>query len=187
LLGCFPAARLKGTLDLMKTFASMALSVLSALVVTASAADFRALDFGAPCANVRASEEKLGSTFHSAYPASGIYIFIGTHLGRAVEISYQCWSGVFKQGTYIFVLPRRDATELYAQLRSVLVLEMGEPTHDFDSQRFREEMQARGIPFSGDNEYTCIWEAQRRRVHLNSSGPRNGENWKTAVSYEQKE
>ena len=165
-----------------------ALLLMCVLAMPVSAGDFRALDFGAPCGNIRALEEQLGSVVGSASPEQGIYTFLGTYLDRPVEIGYMCPKGAFESGSYIFLVSSsREATDLYSQIKDKLIYELGQPEYDFDSQKFRERMHQQGVSQSGENEYTCTWEDHRRRIHLSAYGPRDGRNWKTAISYASKQ
>jgi hypothetical protein len=92
--------------------------VLATFCLPAAAADFRAADFGASCADIAERETQLGSTPISWNPSGPEFVaFRGKAFDREVAILYLCPKDTFFTGNYIF--PDENLEQAVRSLRSV--------------------------------------------------------------------
>jgi hypothetical protein len=150
-----------------------------------SAADFRVLDVGEPCASVRDSEVASGSaplTWSGKSPY--VYAFTGQEFGREVEISYFCPHGSFLVGNYF--IPERnldDVVRSYREVYTNLNAKFGDPLTDNTPWRKANEKSHVPIP-SDQSKYFVVWLSQRMNTTLSllRSGDGTGTSWKVAIA-----
>jgi hypothetical protein len=84
----------------------MLASLFTMIVIAApvSAADFRTLNFGAPCDGARAREQARGSVSipWKRVEGSDAYAFRGSDFGRDLTVMYLCSKGTLFSGNYFF-------------------------------------------------------------------------------------
>jgi hypothetical protein len=150
----------------------------------ASAADFRNLDVGDPCASVRDSEVAMGST-PITWTGIGnhVYAFTGQEFGRQVEISYFCPYGTLVTGNYF--IPEQnldDAVRSYREVYVKLSSRLGEPT--LDNSPWQKKTEKNHLPIPSDQtKYYVAWLGQRMDTVLSflMSGDSTNAKWKVAI------
>jgi hypothetical protein len=165
--------------------AATALTALCLPTQAASAADFRALDFGASCANLPALEAAQGSSrFEEQLPSGYQHAFRGRYLDRDVVIGYACRDGAFFRGAYIFqAQDQADAASLYRKLKQQITHERGAPSYDFASPEHRRKMQSAGATLSAADKQVAFWNGKRDETHLSVAQPSGTRGWRVSLSF----
>lgn len=149
------------------------------------AADFRVLDFHAPCKNLPALEAARGSTpFEGRLPSGYQFAFRGREMNRDVIIAYDCRDGRFFRGAYIFPADSEaDASALYQQIKKRVTRERGAPSFDFASREYREKMQAIGATLSRTDTEVAFWNDGHSEAHASVAEPSGTRGWQVSLSY----
>lgn len=109
-------------------------ALMLTLAMSATAADFRALNIGESCASAREWEFAKGSTPTQLPNSSGnsyLLGFQGQALGRDVYLSYLCRDGVLFTGNYSFPVESWDeAVESYRQIHDEMLSINGDTSMD---------------------------------------------------------
>jgi glucan biosynthesis protein len=152
---------------------------------SAEAADFRALDFNASCADLAAKEAALGSAaFDEQLPSGFQYAFRNREMDRDVVVAYACRDGRFFRGAYIFsVRDAADATALYGALKRRTIKERGAPSFDFASAEYRRKMQAVGATLSPVDTQVAFWNGPRSEAHASVAAPSGQRGWRVSLSF----
>jgi hypothetical protein len=150
-----------------------------------SAADFRALDFNAPCENLPALEAARGSTtFDERLPSGFQFAFRGREMDRDVVFAYACRDGRFFRGAYIFqAKDEADASALYKALKQRVTRERGAPSYDFASREYRQKMQTIGATLSRADTEVAFWSDGRSEAHASVAEPSGERGWRVSLSY----
>ena len=143
-------------------------SIIAALVLAwpAGAADFRALDFGAPCDSIRAFEASQGSAPlpAEAMPGGELIAFEGRAFEREASIVYLCIGNRLTAGRYYLPPePFEQVVASFGEVRGALTAAHGEPFLDTSPR------EADPDPI----KYAAAWRTPRVRVSL-SLVPRRG-------------
>jgi hypothetical protein len=131
----------------------------SVLAGPASAADFRALDFGSPCGAVRSYEASQGSTPipWDAMPGGELVAFKGRAFERDASIVYLCIQGRLVAGHYLF--PSEDyerVVKSFGEIRAGLAAAYGDPFLDTTPRTVDADA----------TKYVAAWRTPRVRVSL---------------------
>lgn len=168
---------------------SKARRVAAALVffaaVSASGADFRALDFDAACDGVAARESALGSqSYEGKLPSGYQFAFRGRQLERDVVIAYACRDGKFYRGAYIFdVRDAEEATQVYGALKRQVTRDLGRPYYDFASAEHRRKMEEIGATLSQADTQVAFWKNAVYEAHASVAEPARERGWRVSLSY----
>ncbi len=159
--------------------------VLAAAASHAMAADFRALDFNASCADVAAKEAALGSTPYTERLPSGFqYAFHNREMNRDVIVAYACRDGHFFRGAYIFMVKdEADATSLYKALKRRVTKERGKPSFDFASAEYRNKMESIGATLAPVDTQVAFWNNGHSEAHASVAEPSGTRGWRVSLSY----
>jgi hypothetical protein len=161
------------------------LSILLAAAASPTlAADFRALDFNASCADVAAKEAALGSTPYTEQLPSGFqYAFNNREMGRDVIVGYACKDGRFFRGAYIYrVKDGADATRLYNEIKRRVTKERGKPSYDFASAEYRNKMKAIGAKLDPVDTQVAFWNNGHSEAHASVAAPSGTRGWRVSLS-----
>jgi hypothetical protein len=171
----------------LSKFTASALLSIAALsgAPAADAADFRALDFNAPCENLAALEAARGSTtFDERLPSGFQFAFRGREMNRDVVIAYACRDGRFFRGAYIFAATdEADASALYKALKQRVTRERGAPSYDFASREYRQKMQSIGATLSRADTEVAFWNNGHSEAHASVAAPSGERGWRVSLSY----
>jgi len=151
----------------------------------AFAADFRVLDFKAPCDQVTALEKAQGSQpVEGRLPSGFQYAFNARELDRDAVVGYACRDGRLFRGAYIFpVKNQAEATALYTALKQRISKERGKPSYDFASKEYRQKMQAVGATLSLADTQVAFWDGSKSEAHASVSVPSGMQGWRVSLSY----
>ena len=151
----------------------------------ALAADFRALFFDAPCEQVEALEQGLGSTrFDGKLPSGYQFAFRTRELDRDALAVYACDAGKFYRGGYIFdAKDEADAAALYAAIKKRVTRELGAPSYDFASKEHRKKMTDVGATLSRVDTLVAFWDAPKSEAHASVAAPSKDRGWRVSLSY----
>ena len=130
---------------------------LTMFAISATAADFRALDIGQSCGSAREWEVAQGSTPMpgSAVPGADIYAFEGREFDRDVYLSYFCMHGTLFTGNYSFPIESLDqAVDSYRDIRERLLSVYGETSSDASPWSGAGDMRSTGID---SPKYMTFW------------------------------
>lgn len=149
------------------------------------AADFRALDFNAPCADVASKEAALGSSPYTEQLPSGFqYAFHNREMDRDVIVAYACREGRFFRGAYIFMVKdEADATALYSALKRRVTKERGKPSYDFASAEYRNKMKSIGAKLAPVDTQVAFWNNGHSEAHVSVAAPSGTRGWRVSLSY----
>lgn len=163
---------------------ALGLFYLSMTSVSA-AADFRALDFGAPCDNVAMREAALGSTPDTGKLPSGYqFAFKNRDLDRDVMVVYACRDGRFYRGAYIFdASDQEEAAQVYAVLKRRVTESMGPPYYDFSSAEHKRKMADVGATLSRADTLVAFWKNETYEAHASVAEPRQERGWRVSLSF----
>jgi hypothetical protein len=155
------------------------------LSVPALAADFRALDFDAPCEQVEAREQALGSTkFDGKLPSGYQFAFRTREMDRDALAVYACDAGKFYRGGYIFdARDEADAAALYTAIKKRVTRELGAPSYDFASKEHRKKMTDAGATLSRADTLVAFWDAPKSEAHASVAAPSKDRGWRVSLSY----
>lgn len=148
------------------------------------AADFRALDFNAPCDNLPALEAALGSTSVERLPSGFQFAFNAREMDREAIVGYACRDGRLFRGAYIFpVKDEAEATAVYTALKKRLSSERGAPTYDFASKDYRQKMLNVGATLSLADTQVAFWDGKKAEAHASVAVPSSTRGWQVSLSY----
>jgi hypothetical protein len=159
--------------------------VLVAAAAPGMAADFRALDFNAPCTDIAAKEAALGSKPYLEQLPSGFqYAFHNREMDRDVIVGYACRDGHSFRGAYIFmVTDEADATRLYNALKRRVTKERGKPSYDFASAEYRNKMKSIGATLDPVDTQVAFWNNGHSEAHASVAAPSGTRGWRVSLSY----
>lgn len=151
----------------------------------AVAADFRVLDFGAPCEQVEALELARGATkFTGKLPSGYQFAFHTRELERDALAVYACDQGKFFRGGYIFdAKDEADAASLYVAIKKRVTRELGAPSYDFASKEHRKKMTDAGATLSAVDTMVAFWDAKNSEAHASVAMPSKDRGWRVSLSY----
>lgn len=152
---------------------------------SATAADFRVLDFDAPCEQIETLEAGLGSArFEGKLPSGYQFAFRIRELDRDALVVYACNSGKFYRGGYIFdARDEADATALYTAIKKRGTRELGAPSYDFASKEHRKKMTDAGATLSRVDTLVAFWDARHSEAHASVAEPSKDRGWRVSLSY----
>ena len=159
--------------------------ILLAATAPAMAADFRALDFNASCAEVASKEAALGSTPYTEQLPSGFqYAFRNRDMDREVIVGYACREGHFFRGAYIFMVKdEADAAAVYGALKRRVTKERGKPSYDFASAEYRNKMKSVGATLAPVDTQVAFWNNGHSEAHASVAAPSGTRGWRVSLSY----
>jgi hypothetical protein len=159
--------------------------VLAAASAHAMAADFRALDFNASCAEVAPKEDALGSTPYTEQLPSGFqYAFRNREMDRDAIVGYACHDGRFFRGAYIFMVKdQAEATALYNAIKRRVTKERGKPSYDFASAEYRNKMKSIGAKLDPVDTQVAFWNNGHSEAHASVAAPSGTRGWRVSLSY----
>lgn len=162
-------------------------AALTALFICgpALAADFRVLDFDAPCEQIEALEQARGSTrFDGKLPSGYQFAFRTREMDRDALAVYACDGGKFYRGGYIFEpKDEADAASLYAAIKKSVTRELGAPSYDFASREHRKKMSDVGATLSRFDTLVAFWDAPKSEAHASVAAPSKDRGWRVSLSY----
>lgn len=144
--------------------------ISTVLAWPASAADFRALDFGLSCAPVRELEKAQGSVEvpWKKVEDGELIAFKSQAFERDVSIVYHCFGGYLMAGSYLF--PFEDfngAVKSYGEVHERLVGIHGRPFLDTSPWFHATDPGQDPRPVLSDPaRYMTIWKTPRLRLSL---------------------
>ncbi len=150
------------------------LTILVALVLpagTASAQDFRSLNFGESCLEVESKEYHLGNSPRAqSKETSAVFEFNGVFLDRSVTIVYHCdGKGLFKKGAYIFeITSETDLETFFAVAKPNLENLLGPPA--FDGSKMIADQRYDSFA------YALRWDEKRATINVKVVGNFDGLN-----------
>lgn len=152
---------------------------------TAGAADFRALDFGAPCERIAALETALGSSsFDGKLPSGYQFAFRTREFDRDALAVYSCDNGKLFRGGYIFEAKNEaDAAALYATIKRRINRERGTPSYDFASAAHRKKMTDAGATLTRVDTLVAFWDGPTAEAHASVAEPSKDRGWRVSLSY----
>ena len=168
----------------LKVLCPAILAVL-AIAGRVEAADFRVLDFQAPCDNVATLEAALGSTaLQGRLPSGFQFAFHAREMDRDAVVGYACREGHFFRGAYIFpVKDEAEATALYTAVKRKVTAELGAPAFDFASKEYRDKMRSLGATLSRADTQVAFWNGKKAEAHASVSVPSGEQGWRVSLSY----
>ncbi|WP_129775755.1 hypothetical protein [Peristeroidobacter soli] len=158
----------------------------TALVADAApAADFRVLDFGAPCDRIAALEAARGSaSFEGKLPSGYQFAFRIQEFDRDGLAVYSCDGGKLFRGGYIFdAKDEADAAALYATIKKRVTRERGTPSYDFASAAHRKKMGDAGATLSRVDTLVAFWSGPTSEAHASVAEPSKDRGWRVSLSY----
>jgi hypothetical protein len=168
-----------------KMLTAVALLFSGAAGNAAVAADFRVLDFNAPCTDIAALESARGiPPLDGQLPSGFQFAFRGRELDRDVVIAYACRDGRFFRGAYIYAVPdETTASAVYKTIKQRVTRELGPPSYDFASREHRDKMQAAGATLSRVDTQVAFWNGKRSEAHASVAEPSGERGWRVSLSY----
>lgn len=162
-----------------------ALAIAFVFSHSAMARDFRALDFGQSCAELREREAALGSTAYEGKLPSGYqFAYRARDLEREVLVAYTCKDDAFYRGAYLFeASDGEDATRLYETLKRRVTKHHGAPYYDFASQEYRRKMADLGATLSRADTQVAFWKNDVYEAHASVAEPTQERGWRVSLSY----
>jgi hypothetical protein len=151
----------------------------------ASAADFRVMDFGAPCDRIVSLEATRGSgAFDGKLPSGYQFAFRIRELDRDALAVYSCEDGKLFRGGYIFdVKDEADAAALYAAIKKRVTRERGAPAYDFASAAHRKKMSDVGATLSRADKLVAFWDGPTSEAHASVGQPTKTRDWQVSLSF----
>jgi hypothetical protein len=164
---------------------SLALCATALLAEAAPAADFRALDFGAPCDRIAALETARGSqSFDGKLPSGYQFAFRTREFDRDGLVVYSCDGGKLFRGGYIFdAKDEADAAALYATIKKRITRERGTPSYDFAGATHRKKMSDAGATLSRVDTLVAFWDGATSEAHASVAEPSKDRGWRVSLSY----
>lgn len=144
------------------------LSVVATVIAwPASAADFRALDFGSPCDAIQSFEESQGSVPIPGDTLTGgeLIAFRGRAFERDVSIVYLCIQGRLAAGHHL--LPAEEferVVKSFGEIRAALAAVHGDPFLDTSPRTVNVDA----------TKYVAAWRTPRVRISLSLVPQRKG-------------
>jgi hypothetical protein len=150
----------------------------------ATAADFRAFDFGAPCDRIVAMESARGSaSFEGKLPSGYQFAFRTQELDRDALVVYSCDGGKLFRAGYIFdAKDEADAATLYSAIKRRVTRERGTPSYDFASAAHRKKMADVGATLSRVDTL-AFWDGETSEAHASVAEPAKERGWRVSLSY----
>jgi hypothetical protein len=136
-------------------------SVLTMFAMSATAADFRALDIAQSCASAREWEVARGSTPMPGRTGAGadIYAFTGREFDRHLYFSYFCAHGDLFTGNYSFPIESLEqAVDSYRDVHSILLSTYGNAF--VDNSPWNGDGDRRSIA-TDSSKYMTNWRTSR--------------------------
>lgn len=163
---------------------SFALSLVL-FATAASAADFRVLDFGAPCDRIAELEAARGSqSFDGKLPSGYQFAFRTREFDRDGLAVYSCDGGKLFRGGYIFdAQDEADAATLYATIKKRITRERGAPSYDFAGPAHRKKMSDVGATLSRVDTLVSFWNGPTSEAHASVAEPSKDRGWRVSLSY----
>jgi hypothetical protein len=157
--------------------------LLTILAMSATAADFRALDIGQSCATAREWEVVRGSTpmQGAAGPGADIYGFEAQEFGRDVYLSYFCIHGTLFTGNYSFPIESLDkALESFHEIHDQMLFAYGDTSSDNSPWNGDGEMQSTTIE---SPKYMTHWQTTRvsTTLSLMRNKPSESPGWRVFI------
>jgi hypothetical protein len=151
----------------------------------AFAADFRVLDFDAPCEQIEALEAAQGSEkFTGKLPSGYQFAFHTREMERDALAVYACDQGKFYRGGYIFeAKDEADASALYGAIKKRVTRELGAPSYDFASKEHRKKMTDARATLSRVDTLVAFWDAKNSEAHASVAAPSKDRGWRVSLSY----
>jgi hypothetical protein len=151
----------------------------------AVAADFRVLDFDAPCEQIDALELARGSgKFDGKLPSGYQFAFHTREMERDALAVYACDGGKLYRGGYIFeARDEADASALYVAIKKRVTRELGAPSYDFASKEHRKKMTDAGATLSRVDTLVAFWDARKSEAHASVAAPSKDRGWRVSLSY----
>jgi hypothetical protein len=164
---------------------AFAILLVSGLAGRAFGADFRVLDFGAPCTDIPALEAARGSSVLDEKLPSGFqFAFRAREMDRDAVIAYACRDGRFFRGAYIFMAAdEAAATAIYKALKARTTRELGPPSYDFASRAHRQKMEEAGATLARVDTQVAFWNGPRSEAHASVAEPSGERGWRVSLSY----
>lgn len=160
-------------------------AALMATSASAAGADFRVLDFGAPCDRVAVLESARGSQSFDGKLPSGYQFAFRTHeFDRDALVVYSCDGGKLFRGGYIFdAKDEADAAALYSAIKKRVTRERGTPSYDFAGATHRKKMTDAGATLSLVDTLVAFWEGDTSEAHASVAEPTKDRGWRVSLSY----
>jgi hypothetical protein len=157
--------------------------LLTMFAMSATAADFRALDIGQSCASAREWEIARGSTPKqgSVGPGADIYAFEGREFDRDVYLSYFCMHGALFTGNYSLPIESLDqALDSYRDIRERLLSVYGDTSSDDSPWSGAGIKQATGID---SPKFMTYWTTDRvtTTLTLMRNKPSESPGWRVFI------
>ncbi len=164
---------------------SLAFTGVAFLATSATAADFRALDFGAPCDQIVSSELASGAeAYEGKLPSGYQFAFRVRELDRDALAVYPCDGGKLFRAGYIFdPKDEADAAALYATIKRRINRERGKPSYDFASAAHRKKMTDAGATLSPFDTMVAFWDGKTSEAHASVAEPTKDRGWRVSLSY----
>ena len=143
-------------------FGSMSGCLIAMILISApaNAADFRGLDFGAPCDTAPAHEQARGSVAipWKTIPGADVYAFTGREYNRDLVITYFCPHGALFSGNYFLPIEQPEkALSSYRDVYDLLVAVYGAPFDDTTPWQVGGSTKDPGFISSDPRKYTTSW------------------------------
>jgi len=152
----------------------------------ALAADFRVLDFDAPCQQIDTLEAARGSTpFAGKLPSGYQFAFHTQEMERDALVVYACDAGgKFYRGGYIFdAKDEAEAATIYTAIKKRVTSELGAPSYDFASKEHRKKMTDAGATLARVDTLVAFWDAKNSEAHASVAAPSKDRGWRVSLSY----
>lgn len=165
------------------------LIVLLALLGCDTRAEFRGLAFGEPCVDTAERERALGSKVELRESDGAHHPDIrAIHQGREARIVYLCdEENRLNSGWYIYDFStHEEAAGFFAQVKSDLKAELGDPYIDSVSSEYLAAMRSVDLPVVDDNRYFVDWEFESYSVTAGVSRLGNASQPSVTISYRTK-
>ncbi|HEY0686267.1 MAG TPA: hypothetical protein VGD45_28255 [Steroidobacter sp.] len=160
-------------------------AVTTLLAGPAFAADFRLIDFGAPCDQIVKQEAESGAeAYEGKLPSGYQFAFRVRELDRDALAVYACDGGKLFRSGYIFeAKDEADATMLYARIKKRVSRERGKPSYDFASTAHRKKMSDAGATLSPVDTMVAFWDGKTSEAHASVAEPSKDRGWRVSLSY----
>lgn len=133
------------------------------------AADFRGLDFGAPCNAAPAHEQARGSVAipWKTIPGADVYAFTGREYNRDLVIMYFCPQGTLFSGNYFFPIEQPEKTvSSYRDVYDLLVAVYGAPFVDTTPWQVGGSTKDPRVISSDPQKYLTSWITPLLNVNM---------------------
>ncbi|MBL8265000.1 hypothetical protein [Steroidobacter sp.] len=166
-------------------FIPVVFTAAALLMGPASAADFRALEFGTPCDRIAVIEAGRGSaSFEGKLPSGYQFAFRVREFDRDALAVYACDGGKLFRGGYVFEAKNEaDAAALYTTIKQRVTRERGAPSYDFASAAHRKKMTDAGATLSRVDTLVAFWSGKTSEAHASVAEPSKDRGWRVSLSY----